>query len=58
MSVMNILVSLFSEIALFIPDTIVAGESVWRENERNILRAIAINKEAGTPFPDTSPMIK
>ena len=32
------------------------GESTCWDNVRNKLRVIAINSEAGTPFPDTSPI--
>ena len=39
------------EIELFISVTILAGESTCWDNVRNKLRVIAINSEAGTPFP-------
>ena len=45
-------------IVLFIAIIIRSGIDSWAETVRNTALVTAMKSEAGTPFPDTSPMQK
>ena len=51
-------VSFMSDIDSFSNCTMRSGADSWADTVRNMLRVTAITSEAGTPFPDTSPMQK
>ena len=57
-SVTNMLDSLPAEIELFNDPAILEASCTWGAIFRKRLRVTAINKEAGTPLPETSPMVK
>ena len=56
--VTNMLLSFMSDIDSLIRVTMRAGLISWEDTERKRLRVTAMTREAGTPFPLTSPMQK